>query len=665
MKSSGSRNFIRVIIVFIVIAGLAGGVYYYDTLQTTPTPTVTPEPELSLTPMSTAETPKSTVISPEVTTVPEVITVETTPSVMETNVPVQQATATKMPIPSPTGGFIIYNILPEPNAVGKVQVTEIARTLDQNLYAGQVDGILSHGIIQFDLSFIPDDAVVGSVEFRLLGLEGEDLTEDVAFSVSILSDEIGQDWRTYPPEQIHNAVVVDTLFPTLKMDNLNQGEVNQFVFNKAQLSIVQQRLRTNFLTLRISSLTPNLAGWFAWDSGFESATPGQGPRLRLGVIRPTGSLAGAPTPTGTTVPTYVVVTSIPTPENILTAAAIAATLTTEATQTGTATPLPPNFVTPIAVTDTPVPENVATAIFQKLEETAAIIAFGTPTLTPINIAKATGTPTETTTPLFIFLVDELPPWTATPTVTPYPSVPASLIGKIAFKSDRTGEEQTYIINPDGTGIALLTSSWPYEVAEKADSYSIDGRFRTFNRDVIRYRAVETKLQDGTINVGFERNDAPAIMWYDAHYWVEGQVTYFAEGIAYQSVWSPTQEQITFVSNETGNDEIYRVDKNGLNLLQLTKDEYHWWDKHPSWSPDGEQIVFWSNRTGIQQLWVMDKDGGSLYSLSRAEFNDWDPVWIKYPNVPMYSETPDPQHDKPVPTGIPTSTHVPTSTPPER
>jgi len=69
---------------------------------------------------------------------------------------------------------------------------------------------------------------------------------------------------------------------------------------------------------------------------------------------------------------------------------------------------------------------------------------------------------------------------------------------------------------------------------------------------------------------------------------------------------------------------------------LTRDDYNWWDKHPSWSPDGAQIVFWSNRTGNWQIWVMDANGDNLYSLSRTGFNDWDPVWFKYPAMSEFN-----------------------------
>ena len=104
-------------------------------------------------------------------------------------------------------------------------------------------------------------------------------------------------------------------------------------------------------------------------------------------------------------------------------------------------------------------------------------------------------------------------------------------------------------------------------------------------------------------------------------------------VAYEPAWSPAAEQIAFVSNESGNDEIWTINRDGSDPRQLTQDQYNWWDKHPSWSPDGSKIVFWSNRNGNRQIFVMDADGSNLYSLSRTGFNDWDPIWIKYIDPP--------------------------------
>jgi hypothetical protein len=135
----------------------------------------------------------------------------------------------------------------------------------------------------------------------------------------------------------------------------------------------------------------------------------------------------------------------------------------------------------------------------------------------------------------------------------------------------------------------------------------------------------------------------ALFMYDGHYKVDQQITFFGTGEAWDPVWSPTEEKIAFVSDESDHAEIWVIEYDGSEPLQLTytdeaalasqlgKDNYVPYDEHshPSWSPDGEQIVFSSSRGGRPQIWIMDADGSNLYTLSTTSHDDWDPVWIKY------------------------------------
>ena len=349
--------------------------------------------------------------------------------------------------------------------------------------------------------------------------------------------------------------------------------------------------------------------------------------LTTGTPTPTPPIMVTATPTRTPTPTpsplpLVAITSTPTPLNIFTAQAMSLQATAQAQAQGTATPEPKNWATPMVVTSTPLPQNSATLVYRQAVAMAQALTTGTPTPLPGNVVTATPTP------IFIPLDDQLP--TPLPTCTPIPTpapLPGELVGKIAFLSDRAtlandprakplSNPLVYVINPDGTGLALLTNRWPYDQAIRRDRLSADQRFRAFVKDADRY---------------------PALFFYDYLYQAERQVTMFRKSIAYDPAWSPAADRIAFVSNDTENDEIWVIGSDGSDGCQLTRDDLNWWDKHPSWSPDGKEIVFWSNRTGVREIWIMNADGGNQHSLSRSGFNDWDPVWIKYTDPPQYAD----------------------------
>ena len=82
--------------------------------------------------------------------------------------------------------------------------------------------------------------------------------------------------------------------------------------------------------------------------------------------------------------------------------------------------------------------------------------------------------------------------------------------------------------------------------------------------------------------------------------------------------------VVYASDETGNYEIFTLDPETGELLQLTDDPAV--DTHPMWSPDGERIVFSSDRDGDFEIYVMDADGSNVEQLTRNEADDVQPRW---------------------------------------
>ena len=345
----------------------------------------------------------------------------------------------------------------------------------------------------------------------------------------------------------------------------------------------------------------------------------------------TGTTTLSDTVVITPTPTFAVVTSTPTPVDVLQEATRVAQATEWARVLGPATPTPPNMatatptLTPIVVTNTPVPANEATAVQIAVHATAIAFTTGTPTPLPPNatvlVATATSIPptatpraTNTPTPIFV-LLDDIP--VAQPTNVP--PVPAILQGKIVFLTSYRGnpnQPNAMVMNPDGTGIGLLTTNFFYNVVATRDEFSADNRYRVYS------------LREG----GGEAHNAGLVqLFYDDSFYssTQHQLTYFGAGVAWAPAWSPTSETIAFVSSETRNDEIWVTTRGQWPATQLTKNDWEW-DHHPSFSPDGSQIVFSSNRvTGRRQLWIMSASGEDQRQLTNFTFEAWNPVWVKY------------------------------------
>ena len=85
-----------------------------------------------------------------------------------------------------------------------------------------------------------------------------------------------------------------------------------------------------------------------------------------------------------------------------------------------------------------------------------------------------------------------------------------------------------------------------------------------------------------------------------------------------------EPRIVFASNRDGDWDIYSMDVNGNNLLQLT--DHPASDEDPACSPDGRRIAFRSERDGTPDLYVMDRDGNNVIRLTSDNFRDGRPRW---------------------------------------
>ena len=90
------------------------------------------------------------------------------------------------------------------------------------------------------------------------------------------------------------------------------------------------------------------------------------------------------------------------------------------------------------------------------------------------------------------------------------------------------------------------------------------------------------------------------------------------------VWLPDGARIALRGNLGNSSEIFVVDTDGNNSLNLTND--HYWDDSPAWSPDGSQIAFRTVRDGSFEIFVMDADGNNSLNLTNDPGADGPPAW---------------------------------------
>ncbi|OQY45919.1 MAG: hypothetical protein B6242_09165 [Anaerolineaceae bacterium 4572_78] len=280
------------------------------------------------------------------------------------------------------------------------------------------------------------------------------------------------------------------------------------------------------------------------------------------------------------------------------------TPTPTATFTATPSAMPTNTPTPnLEITDLPI----------------AIPSTSTSTLTPTDTSTHTPIPpteTPTTIPPTI-----IPTYTPAPTntqlflISPTPIAKSytnyeNLKGQILFKSNRGGRVEIYRMNPDGS-----------------DQQAIGVDYAYLYNDAIRW---ESYSPDGTEILVVRGDGEQTDLWraFLVQHKSELKIT---NDLApdYDPVWSPVDNRIAFVSERTGNGDIYVLDLNGSSIIRMIYNEVDF-DKHPSWSPDGQQIVYWSNRgwNNNRQIWVLHLETKETLSLSNNPYEDWDPVWVK-------------------------------------
>ena len=583
-------------------------------------------------------------------------------------------TATNTPLP----GSEIIILSPESGDVGWVTSNEEHGNNfgDSYIYAGIFDGQNYNGAFQFNLNSVPRGAPIYQAKLQLTGLDDErlgmnrDETNSTGWAVRLLDAEIDESWRRHDYQTIFNASALQVLSPILSMEDLVVGKINTFELTSDQIEIIKSRITDNeipTISFRVDGPLVGSNNLFAWDTGYGPNTQGNKVKLILEVGEPPAT----PPPYK-----YVLVTSTATPENIVTAAAIALQQTAEATRVGTATSVPSNAATPTPFPDylvlvpTPTPENRATAQFLAQVSTAEAVLNGTATPIATNAVTATPIPTETPTPFptsiqYIIITD-------TPT-------PSSVFAAATLSAQSTTQAQQYgtptpLPENWATPIVVTSTPTPFN-AETAQALSAESTAMAFTTgtplpipnnvvtatptpiyEVISLILTPTSVPPTAISQSMppellgkilfksNREEGPddtkiKIYMYDPETGELGRLTdsWPYDVAQARDSWSAdnryrafTKDAIRYSSQgEQGKEVSVRTDAPAIYAYDYQYNEERQLTKFGNgiayngvWSPTKEMIAFVSNDSSDDEIWIVDYLSGELKQLtaSNEEYN---------------------------------------------
>ena len=170
-------------------------------------------------------------------------------------------------------------------------------------------------------------------------------------------------------------------------------------------------------------------------------------------------------------------------------------------------------------------------------------------------------------------------------------------GRIDFVSDRDGNYEVYVMNDDGSGVTRLTNN---QHADWGPSWSPGGTRIAFVSDRDGDDDIYVMSLDGSGHTNLTNNTAED--WWPC--------------------WSPDGSRIALVSDRDGDSEIYTMDADGSDVDCLTNDSGF----DLSWSPDGTHIAFVSDRDGNWEVYIMSADGSGQRNLTNNPAKDWWPWW---------------------------------------
>lgn len=241
--------------------------------------------------------------------------------------------------------------------------------------------------------------------------------------------------------------------------------------------------------------------------------------------------------------------------------------------------------------------------------------------------------------------------------------------RVVFQSNRTGKNQIFIWNADGSGVEQLGD---FPSGAETPVFSPNGQQIVFdvyvaenNNDVFVMNSDGSGLRQLTQSPGYDghphwssdgerivfnsdrSSPDPQASWSDRWHEIYSmkidgsdiQQHTHCESVCTFGSFSPDGSKVLYrkviktagfdwsLENIERNSEIFISSIDGSHEFNLSNNAA--FDGWPAWSPDGDRIAFASNRSGpanTGQIWLVGPDGSKLVQLSHGPWSHAQPAW---------------------------------------
>lgn len=173
-------------------------------------------------------------------------------------------------------------------------------------------------------------------------------------------------------------------------------------------------------------------------------------------------------------------------------------------------------------------------------------------------------------------------------------------GRIVFSSNRDGNDEIYVMNPDGSQRVDLTRN---PASDTTPEWSPSGT---------------------QIEIAFASNRSGEYEIYLMNADGSGVTQLTSVGFNTRPVFTSDGQYIVFTSARDGNFEIYRMRVDGSEQTNLTNNPAD--DQLPASAPRGKMILFQSLRSGLARLYLMSENGGTAREVPGGPAQELDANW---------------------------------------